>query len=166
MKSALPIEITGIYLSSGHDFKGHHGGPRGEHGVEDVEEAECVAGMGLRGDRYFGHAENFKGQITFFDWSVLDRIRNELNQRDLHPSAMRRNVLLKGIDLNRLIGKRFEIKGVVFEGSEECAPCYWMDVAVAPGAEDALKNKGGLRARILCDGDLRVGKAVLSILDD
>ena len=165
MECNLPIEITGIYLSSGHDFKGHHGGPRGDHSVEDVGEAECVAGKGLRGDRYFGHAENFKGQITFFEWSALESLRIEFNRSDLHPSAVRRNVVVKGVDLNTLVKRRFEIEGVRFEGSEECSPCYWMDEAVAPGAEAALRTRGGLRARILKSGLLRRGRARLLLLD-
>jgi MOSC domain-containing protein YiiM len=35
-------------------------------------------------------------------------------------------------------------------------PCFWMDKAFAPGAEEALEGQGGLRARILTDGILRV----------
>jgi MOSC domain-containing protein YiiM len=69
---------------------------------------------------------------------------------------VRRNVVTQGIDLNQLIGKRFSIQGVLFEGVCECKPCYWMDRAIAPGAEDLLRGRGGLRARILTSGTLRV----------
>jgi MOSC domain-containing protein YiiM len=72
------------------------------------------------------------------------------------PSLLRRNVLTRGIDLNTLIGMTFSIQGVVFEGTEECRPCYWMDTALAPGAEAALRGRGGLRARILEGGTLCV----------
>ena len=64
---------------------------------------------------------------------------------------------MEGIDLNSLVGREFEIGGIRFFGSEECAPCYWMDQAVACGAEDFMKGKGGLRARILSSGTLNVG---------
>lgn len=50
------------------------------------------------------------------------------------------------MDLNRLIGQRFSLQGIEFEGVEECRPCYWMDQAIAPGAENYLKGHGGLRA--------------------
>jgi FdhD protein len=76
-------------------------------------------------------------------------------------SALRRNVLVSGVDLNALIGKTFIIGGVVFEGVEECKPCYWMDQAVAPGAHAFLAGRGGLRCRILADGVLRTGEANL-----
>jgi MOSC domain-containing protein YiiM len=54
-----------------------------------------------------------------------------------------------------LIDQDFEIQGVRFHGVEECRPCYWMNRAIAPGAEEFLKGRGGLRAKILCDGVLR-----------
>ncbi|HXQ02714.1 MAG TPA: hypothetical protein VN801_07065, partial [Candidatus Udaeobacter sp.] len=60
----------------------------------------------------------------------------------------------RGFDLNEFIGKEFEIQGVRFYGTEESAPCYWMDGAFATGAEDFLKGRGGLRAKILTDGKL------------
>src|SRR5207249_8843571 len=47
------------------------------------------------------------------------------------------------------------VQGVRFHGMEECRPCYWMDQAIAPGAHEFLKGRGGLRAKILCDGQLR-----------
>jgi MOSC domain-containing protein YiiM len=71
------------------------------------------------------------------------------------PSVFRRNVITGGMDLNELIGQEFQIQGVRFRGTEECRPCYWMDQAFAPGANEFLKGRGGLRAVILTDGRLR-----------
>ncbi len=68
---------------------------------------------------------------------------------------MRRNVVVRGANLNALIGCEFELQGVRFLGTEECRPCYWMDQAVGPGAEAWLIGRGGLRAKILSDGWLR-----------
>jgi MOSC domain-containing protein YiiM len=48
------------------------------------------------------------------------------------------------------------VQGVRFLGTQECAPCYWMNAVFAEGAEEALKGHGGLRAKILCDGVLHV----------
>lgn len=148
------IQIKAIYISKGHDFVGRHGKGRLEHGIEQVKTVKCIAGSGLVGDRYFNHKEDFKGQITFFDYAVYERIRHDFNRPDLEPWIFRRNVITAGIDLNRLIGRRFIIQGVTFEGSEESKPCYWMNEAVAEGAENALRGFGGLRARILTDGAL------------
>jgi MOSC domain-containing protein YiiM len=71
------------------------------------------------------------------------------------PAAARRNVITRGVDLNDLIGKEFDVQGVRLLGMEECRPCYWMDRAFAPGAEKFLKGRGGLRVKILTDGVLR-----------
>ena len=72
------------------------------------------------------------------------------------PGVTRRNIITRGVDLNSLVGKEFEIQGVSFAGVCECSPCHWMNDAIAPGAEAALHGRSGLRARILTDGVLRV----------
>ena len=147
-----------IWISPGNDFRGHHGEARGEHGIESVSEVECVAGMGLKGDRYFGYKPDFKGQVTFFDADAVDAVRTQFNRPELSSGEFRRNLIVRGVDLSVWIGKHFRFQGVDFEGSEECKPCYWMDEAVASGVEEFLKARfrGGLRARILGNGVLRV----------
>lgn len=119
-----------------------------------VERVECVAGQGLVGDRYFGLAPDYKGQITFFAEEVHLALVQALGRTDRSPAVYRRNVLTRGVDLNALIGREFACQGVWFLGTEECRPCYWMDQAFGPGAEAALRGRGGLRARILTDGTL------------
>lgn len=153
------IEIQHLYLSPGHNYFGHHGRPADAHPIVAVNEVECVVGRGLRGDRFFDYKPDYKGQITFFSAEIYDELCASLLPREAprpEPSAFRRNVITRGIDLNTLIGKTFTIQGVTFEGSAECSPCYWMDQAFAPGAEAALKGRGGLRAKILSDGVLRI----------
>jgi MOSC domain-containing protein YiiM len=101
--------------------------------------------------------ENYKGQITFFAWETYEAICRELGVRDKSASAFRRNVITIGANLNELIGQEFQIQGVSFRGTEECRPCYWMEQAFAPGANEFLKGRGGLRAVILSNGILRAG---------
>ena len=154
------VAIRHIYVSPGHNYRGHHGQEPGTHPILEVESVECVAGSGLVGDRYFGHEDNFKGQITFFAVEVYQRLCAELGLSNTPTSAYRRNVITRGVDLNSLIGKEFELQGVRFFGTEECRPCYWMDRALGPGAEEAMKGFGGLRARILTSGTLHREPAV------
>lgn len=150
------MELLHLYISPGHNFRGHHGGPAGEHLVLEVAELHCVAGRGLEGDRYFDYEPDFKGQITFFADEVYRALCEQFGQRDKPPSVFRRNVITRGVDLASLIGHEFEVQGVRFLGVESCTPCYWMDQAFCAGAEAALKDRGGLRARILRDGVLHV----------
>lgn len=149
------IRIEHLYLSPGHNYFGHHGKAAGEHAMLAVREVECVAGRGLRGDRFFDFKPDYKGQITFFAGEVYDELCAALGVGDREPSVFRRNVITRGVDLNTLIGVEFEVQGVRFLGSAECSPCHWMDVAFGSGAEAGLRGRGGLRAKILCDGVLR-----------
>ncbi|HXX41097.1 MAG TPA: molybdenum cofactor biosysynthesis protein [Chthoniobacterales bacterium] len=151
----VAVEICHLYISPGHNFVGHAGREPDTHPAIEVPRIECVAGRGIRGDRYFDFKDNYKGQITFFSLEVFDELCAALGLEGCAPSLVRRNVFTRNLDLNDLIGKEFEIQGVRFHGTQECAPCYWMDRALAPGAEKFLKGRGGLRARILCDGELR-----------
>ena len=156
MAAPSQILVERIFISPGHNFFGHHDRPPGEHPTVEVKEVECVAGKGLFGDRFFGFKQNYKGQVTFFSQEVFDDVCQALGVSGISPGVTRRNVITSGVDLNSLVGKRFEIQGIEFEGVTECSPCHWMNDAIAPGAEAALHSRGGLRARILTDGKLRV----------
>jgi MOSC domain-containing protein YiiM len=148
-------KVCRLYISAGHNFFGHHGKQPGQNPMLEVQEMECVAGRGVRGDRFFDHQENYKGQITFFASEVYEALCDELGKREKSLAVFRRNAITTGVDLNELIGEEFEIQGIHFRGTEECRPCYWMDQAFAPGAFDFLKGHGGLRAEILSGGILR-----------
>lgn len=147
--------VIHIYISPGHNFFGRYGSAPGTSEVTEVSEAECVAGKGIRGDRFFEHRENYKGQITFFAQEVFDELCAALGISGKGPEVLRRNVVTRGIDLNSLSGTEFAVQGIRFEAVEECRPCEWMDHAVGPGAWDFLKGRGGLRCRILTSGILR-----------
>ena len=149
------MHVRHIFISPGHNFFGHYGGPAGDHPIVEVPEVECVTGHGLRGDRFFGYRPDYKGQISLFAAEIFDAVRREFKVPRLSPAAFRRNLVTEGVDLNTLIGEKFSLQGVAFLGVEECRPCHWMDQAVAPGAEDWLKGRGGLRCRILSTGVLR-----------
>jgi MOSC domain-containing protein YiiM len=155
MTAMTLIRVTGLYTSRGHNFFGQHGKPSGTHDLIAQEEIVCVAGRGIEGDRFFDHQENYCGQITFFSAEVFEDVCRRLGVIGKHPGLARRNVITSGVDLNTLIGEEFMLQGVRFQGAEECRPCYWMDRAIAPGAEAALRHRGGLRARILTTGRLR-----------
>jgi len=158
------IAVEAIYISAGHNFFGRHGQRPGMHRMVAVDQVECVAGKGLMGDRFFDYKPDYKGQITFFSREVLQSLWSDLNIPTEHrnPAATRRNVITSGIDLNQMIGQEFELQGITFLGTEECRPCYWMNGAICESAEDWMRGRGGLRAKILTDGNLAVAGAALS----
>jgi len=152
----VPVKIRHLYISPGHNFFGRQGAPPGEHPVVEPQQIECVAGRGIRGDRFFDFKRDYKGQITFFARETYDSLCCELDVLDKPPSVFRRNVITEGANLKALVGCEFEIQGVRFLGTADCSPCHWMDHAFAPGAEHFLQGRGGLRAKILSDGVLRI----------
>lgn len=149
------MRIEHLFISPGHNFYGHHNQPADGHPIVPVEQIECVAGRGIRGDRFFDYKPDYKGQITFFAMEVLETLREALNLPAAQPQDTRRNAFVRGADLNALIGQEFEVRGVRFRGVEESKPCHWMNTALGPGAEEWLRGRGGLRCRILTDGVLR-----------
>lgn len=158
----ITVILRQFFISSGHNYFGHHGQPAGTHPTIAVDAVECVAGSGIRGDRFFNHKDDYKGQVTFFAAEVFAALCEHLKLQDRSPADLRRNVITEGIDLNTLIGEEFEVQGVRFLGTRECSPCYWMDQAYGPGTEAFLKGNGGLRAKVLTSGTLHVQQSVLT----
>jgi MOSC domain-containing protein YiiM len=152
-------DLLHLYISASHNFFGRHGLPPGDAPMVEVDRIECVAGRGIKDDRFFDFKEDYKGQVTFFSQEVYEDLCKVLQIHDKPPSVFRRNVITSGVDLTGWFNAEFEVQGVRFRGRGECQPCYWMDHAFGPGAEQALKGRGGLRAVILNDGILRSGVA-------
>jgi len=155
------VAIRQIFISPGHNYFGHAGREPDDYPLQEVAEIECVAGRGIRGDRFYDYKDDYKGQITFFAQEVFDGLSAAFPFVPKGPGAVRRNVIVSGVDLNALIGEEFELQGVRFRGTGHCRPCYWLDQAFCPGTEAWLKGNGGLRAQILTSGGLKVGAAEL-----
>lgn len=153
---AVNIRLRRLFISPGHNFFGHYGKPPGSHPMLEQDSIRCMAGAGIEGDRFFEFKPDYKGQITFFSEETYESACTHFRVFDKSPSVFRRNVITRDVDLRALFDAEFEIQGVRFRGAGECAPCEWMNTAFAPGAEEFLKGQGGLRARILSSGTLRV----------
>ena len=155
------MQIRQIFISAGHNYFGHHGRAPDDFALVEVQQVECVAGRGIRGDRFYDYRDNYKGQITFFSFEVFERLSRHFDLTTKSPGVLRRNLIVSGVDLKELIGEEFSIQGVRLRGTGHCKPCYWLDQAFAPGTEDFLEGNGGLRAEILSDGLIAVGNAQL-----
>ena len=140
--------------------------PEAEADMRLLEVASARAGRGLDGDRYAAGAGTFSPRadrrpgydLTLMAAEVLDDLTAAGHPVDF--AATRRNVLTRGIDVNALVGRTFRIGDVLCEGRRLCEPCVHLDRLSGPGLLRPLIHKGGLRADILTDGEIRLGAPV------
>lgn len=165
LEQGISVEIVALVTSQSHNYVGHFGGPSGSEPAVRHTRIALVPGHGIAGDRFVEREEGHPKQITFFEIETIEDL-SAFAGREVPPEAVRRNVFTRGVALNELVGKRFRLQGVTFEGTQHCHPCFWMDEAVAAGAEAFLKMRGGLRARILEGDALSLGAAKLDVLGD
>jgi len=130
--------------------------------MQPVAEARAVVGKGLAGDRYQGGSG--KRGITLIQSEHLPVIAALSGHAGVEPALLRRNVVVSGLPLVALKGRRFRIGEAVFEGTTPCDPCSRMEAALGPGGYNAMRGHGGLCARILEDGVIAVGDALV-VLD-
>lgn len=123
-----------------------------------VDSAEAVVGKGLHGDRY-GSGSGKRG-VTLIQAEHLPIIAALAGLVAVEPATLRRNLVVSGLPLIALKGRRFRIGDVLCEGTASCDPCSRMELALGAGGYNAMRGHGGLCARILESGTLRVGDAV------
>jgi len=133
-----------------------HIGPEKAGALARVEAVRALAGKGLEGDRKF-YADGAKpGQaLTLVEAEVVEDV-------DLPSGGTRRQVTVRGVRLNDLVGKRFKVGEVECVGVELCEPCLHLQSLTRPGIIAELTHRGGLNADILTDGTIAVGDAVTS----
>lgn len=163
------VQIEHLLASSRHRYEGRPSdGPRdaapGEQ--ESRDRIEVRAGRGIVGDRFFGHGAHRTAAVTVMAAESLDHVAFALGlDRSLDPALTRRNIVLRGFDVDALRGEAFSLDSghgpVSFQGHRPANPCAWMDVVLAPGAHKALRGRGGVRSEALSDGLLVLGPAVL-----
>jgi MOSC domain-containing protein YiiM len=131
-----------------------------------VQRVMAVAGRGLEGDRYF-RADGEPGEkpdeeITLIAVEALEDFERGSGIK-VTPAESRRQVATRGIDLNALVGKRFNVGPLVCEGIELCEPCTHLEGLTQPGVLKGLVHRGGLRASILSGGEIAVGDEVAEV---
>jgi MOSC domain-containing protein YiiM len=123
-----------------------------------VRETELVAGKGLAGDRY-ANAGGAR-QVTLVAAESLAAIASHLGRDVVAPEQLRRNLVVRGINLLALKGRRFRIGDAVLEAAGECHPCSRIEEALGTGGYDAARGLGGITARVVAGGTVRVGDCV------
>ncbi len=125
--------------------------------AEAVPFARAIAGLGLDGDRHVAGTGTFPSQqpgsaLTLIEGEVCDSFTPPLS-----PDEHRRNLVTRGIELARLVGREFRIGEVVCRGMRLCEPCTVIQGYSQRPILRPLVHRGGLRADILVDGVVRVG---------
>lgn len=132
--------------------------------MEAVEVVRAVPGAGLEGDRYFLKQGTFfkpepDFELTLIEAEALEAMKSEY-QIEVSPSQSRRNVVTRGVPLNHLVGKDFQIGGVRIHGIRLCEPCGHLQKLTNREVVKGLRHRGGLRAQILSVGFLKAGDRV------
>ena len=150
------IHVRHLFVSPGHNFVGHHGGPPGEHATVAADQIECVTGRGIRGDRYAMKEGTFSDNPKDHELTLVEA--EVVAEFGFTPGETRRNLTTRGVRLNDLVGKRFRIGPALCEGTRLCEPCAHLERLIErPGLVRAMAGRGGLRAVILEGGEIHVG---------
>jgi MOSC domain-containing protein YiiM len=160
------VEVVGLLASSGHRYDGRPGTAVPPQDGDRRERLEVRAGHGIVGDRYAGRPAHRDAQVTVLAAEAVEALAAELGTGRLDPLLARRNVVLRGAEVEALRGQDFSLdcgEGVVLlRGGRPANPCGWLDTVLAPGAHRGLRGRAGIRCAALSDGVLRLGPAVLS----
>jgi hypothetical protein len=132
--------------------------------MREVTSAEAIEGRGLRGDRYERGAGTFSNpggrgyDLTLVEAEALEELVD--GGVALPPAEARRNLVVRGISLDGLIGRRFRVGAVECVGQRRCEPCAHLERLTRPGVLRGLVHRGGLRADVVSGGEIRVGDPV------
>jgi MOSC domain-containing protein YiiM len=137
--------------------------PQRDVAMAAVGQVLAQTGAGLVGDRYSGGSG--KRGITLIQAEHLPVIATLSGHDAVAPATLRRNLVVSGLPLVALKGRRFRIGEVVLEGTDDCDPCSRMEAALGPGGYNAMRGHGGLCARILDGGTIQLGDAVVALSD-
>jgi MOSC domain-containing protein YiiM len=136
--------------------------PRAGDDLIEVSEVRALAGKGLEGDRYALGAGSFSRwpgagrQVTLIESEVVEEVADVWGL-DFADGRSRRNIVMRGVRLNELVGRRFRIGGALFRADRLAEPCGYLERRIGPGTQEALRGRGGLRADVLEEGVIHVG---------
>ncbi|NNJ23986.1 MOSC domain-containing protein [Alienimonas chondri] len=128
-------------------------------------DAICRVGTGLDGDHHSLRGTG-KRQVTLIQAEHLPAIAAMLtptadgSARIVTPAKLRRNLCVAGFPLLAVKNRRFRVGDVLLEGTGLCHPCSRMEYYFGPGGYNAVRGHGGITARVLEPGTLRIGDVI------
>jgi MOSC domain-containing protein YiiM len=132
--------------------------------MQSVSHASAIPGIGLDGDRYATKQGTFfkplpDREITLIEAEAIEAFARDYGA-EMAPGDARRNVVTRGVPLNHLVEREFQIGEVRIRGIRLCEPCSHLEAMTGQPAIKGLRHRGGLRAQILSQGTIRVGDVV------
>jgi MOSC domain-containing protein YiiM len=132
--------------------------------THSVNEVLAIPGVGLDGDRYALRQGTFfkpepDFELTLIEAEAIEALKRDYNV-ELAPGEARRNLVTRGVALNHLVGRDFQIGDVKAHGIRLCEPCSHLQRLTGKQVIKGLLHRGGLRAQILTQGAIRVGDSV------
>ncbi|GAC1343172.1 MAG: MOSC domain-containing protein [Acetobacteraceae bacterium] len=115
--------------------------------------------FGVDGDHYAGRPGGTR-QVSLIGRENLAAIASYLGRDALGPELLRRNLVVSGINLLALKGARFQIGAVTLDMTGECHPCSRIETLLGPGGYNAVRGAGGILARVVAGGTVRIGDAI------
>ncbi len=128
--------------------------------VRSVASAEARVGSGLDGDHHAKRGKPSKREVTLIQAEHLTGVASLVHRDSAPPELTRRNIVVSGINLLALKDRRFQIGGAVLEATGPCEPCSRMEENLGPGGYNAMRGHGGITARVVEAGTIRVGDEV------
>jgi hypothetical protein len=131
--------------------------------ARSVTRVRAIAGFGLDGDRHVIGAGTFPSGLPGSALTLIDAAVCDSFDPPLGPNEHRRNIVTRGVDLNKLVGHEFTIGAVRCRGKRLCEPCRVVQHYASRPVLRALVHRGGLRADILDDGEIKVGDSIHAV---
>lgn len=135
--------------------------PERRAAMELVDYVQATVDHGLIGDRYSGR--NGKRHITLIQEEHLPVIASVLGLKECSPEKLRRNIVINGINLLALKDKTFSIGEAILEYTGLCHPCSFMEKTLGPGGYNAVRGHGGITARVIKNGPIKINDTLCSI---
>ena len=124
----------------------------------ELKSVNAVVGSGLEGDHYAGRSG--KREVSLIQAEHIAAVASMLHQDSVDPQLLRRNIVVSGINLLALKGRAFRIGEAVLEMTGLCHPCSRMEENLGAGGYNAMRGHGGINARVLEGGVIRLGDEV------
>ena len=129
-----------------------------EGAAEALEQAMVHANYGLEGD--WRSRRNRAGQLTLIEAETLEEVGRLLGS-PIPPGTSRRQIVVRFVHLNELIGQRIRLSSLRIFVETPCDPCVRMESTIGTGAKTALEGRGGVRCHVLVGGELCVGDPLI-----